>query len=84
MCHGDITPIAFEWISSTSGYIVHRTTKHQCRNFDAIYEWAQRRDATGLSSDGNVTVVYKTPAGSYWRWVEWPGSRRDGAVWGVR
>ncbi|KAI1453925.1 hypothetical protein F4805DRAFT_354269 [Annulohypoxylon moriforme] len=52
MCHGDITPITFEWISEINGYIAHHSTEHQCRNFEAIYNWAKDRDTTGLQADG--------------------------------
>ncbi|KAK2008960.1 hypothetical protein LZ32DRAFT_684246 [Colletotrichum eremochloae] len=52
MCHGDITPITFEWIPDINGYIAHHSTEHMCRNFDAIFDWATVRNMTGLESDG--------------------------------
>jgi hypothetical protein len=52
MCHGDITPITFEWISEIDSYIAHHSTEHQCRNFEAIYSWAGGRDTTGFSVSG--------------------------------
>ena len=52
MCHGDITPITFEWIDELGSYIAHHTTRHQCRDFDTIYQWAKRRDTTGMHADG--------------------------------
>ncbi|TKW52087.1 hypothetical protein CTA1_11345 [Colletotrichum tanaceti] len=52
MCHGDITPITFEWIPDIDGYIAHHSTEHVCRNFDAIFDWAADRNTTGLEADG--------------------------------
>lgn len=53
MCHGDLTPITFEWIPEIQGYIAHHTTEHQCRDFGAIHDWAKRRNTSGLRADGN-------------------------------
>ncbi|KAE8152272.1 hypothetical protein BDV25DRAFT_138087 [Aspergillus avenaceus] len=53
MCHGDLTPITFEWNHGIDGYLAHHSTPHMCRNFNAIYEWAADRDDTGLRADGN-------------------------------
>jgi len=52
MCHGDMTPITFEWISEIDGYIAHHSTEHQCRKFEPIYSWAQDRKMPGLNADG--------------------------------
>ncbi|KAK1850329.1 hypothetical protein CCHR01_07038 [Colletotrichum chrysophilum] len=52
MCHGNITPITFEWIPDIDGYIAHHSTAHMCRNFDAIFDWATVRNTTGLETDG--------------------------------
>ncbi|KAE8369713.1 hypothetical protein BDV27DRAFT_152794 [Aspergillus caelatus] len=53
MCHGDITPISFEWNNGIDAYLAHHSTPHMCRNFNSIYEWAAKRDNTGLRADGN-------------------------------
>ncbi|KAL0931139.1 uncharacterized protein CTRU02_213874 [Colletotrichum truncatum] len=52
MCHGDITPITFEWIPEIDGYIAHHSTEHMCRNFDTIFDWSVKRNTTGLEADG--------------------------------
>ncbi|SMR46131.1 unnamed protein product [Zymoseptoria tritici ST99CH_1E4] len=52
-CGSDLTPITFEWISEINGYIAHHSTQHVCRDFGAIYEWAKRRDDSGLQAGGN-------------------------------
>ncbi|KAI1310107.1 hypothetical protein F5Y03DRAFT_392539 [Xylaria venustula] len=52
MCHGDVTPITFEWNSEISNYLAHHSTEHQCRNFDKIFDWAEGRARTGLATDG--------------------------------
>lgn len=52
MCHGDITPIMFEWIPDIDGYIAHHSTEHMCCNFNAIFDWATFRNTTGLETDG--------------------------------
>lgn len=53
MCHGDLTPITFEWIPEIAGYIAHHSTPHQCRNFEGIYAWAKERRINGFHADGN-------------------------------
>lgn len=52
MCHGDATPITFEWNAEINNYLAHHSTEHQCRDFDAIFNWAQGRARTGLVADG--------------------------------
>lgn len=60
MCHGDLTPITFEWIDEINGYIAHHSTEHMCRNFDAIQRWASGRDTTGLRAGGaHVNVEFE-------------------------
>ncbi|KAK3690281.1 hypothetical protein B0T22DRAFT_379654, partial [Podospora appendiculata] len=62
MCHGDLTPITFEWIPEISGYIAHHSTEHQCRDFESIFEWAERRGAHGVHADANhVNVELQHP-----------------------
>lgn len=53
MCHGDLTPITFEWNRELNTYLAHHSTVHQCKNFDAIYEWARKRNDTGIIVNGN-------------------------------
>ena len=61
MCHGDITPITFEWSNERSNYLARHGTEHQCRNFDAIFYWAQGRHA-GMAVDGDhENVELETP-----------------------
>ncbi|KXH46447.1 hypothetical protein CNYM01_08477 [Colletotrichum nymphaeae SA-01] len=61
-CHGDMTPITFEWIPEIHGFIAHHSTEHQCRNFDDIFQWATLRNTTGLRADGkHKNVELKHP-----------------------
>lgn len=52
MCHGDITPIIFEWNSELDNYIARHSTLHTCRSFEAIFDWASERNTAGMSIDG--------------------------------
>jgi len=52
MCHGDITPVTFEWNVERNIYLAHHGTIHQCRNFNTIYKWAASRNTAGLAVDG--------------------------------
>ncbi|KAI0520849.1 hypothetical protein F5B22DRAFT_653787 [Xylaria bambusicola] len=52
MCHGDVTPITFEWNSEINNYLGHHSTEHQCRDFNQIFNWAKGRGRTGLMADG--------------------------------
>ena len=52
MCHGDLTPIMFEWNEEIDGYLATHGTLHTCRNFDAIFDWASERNTAGMSIDG--------------------------------
>ena len=62
MCHGDLTPITFEWISEINGYIAHHSTEHRCRDFNVIYGWAEGRNTSGFTVKGNhKNVDLKTP-----------------------
>lgn len=53
MCHGDLTPVTFEYSMELGVYLAHHGTVHQCRNFQTIFEWAEVRDKTGMGPDGN-------------------------------
>ena len=53
MCHGDITPITFEWSDESNSYLAHHSTEHICRNFDRIFDWASSRAAGDSKVDGN-------------------------------
>jgi hypothetical protein len=53
MCHGDLTPVTFEYSTELDVYLAHHGTVHQCRNFQKIFEWAEFRDNTGMGPDGN-------------------------------
>jgi hypothetical protein len=62
MCHGDLTPITFEWNDELGTYLARHKTKHQCRDFEAIFQWAKGRDDTGMKVDGDhKNVELKTP-----------------------
>ena len=52
MCHGDLTPIIFEWNTRIDGYVAHHNTLHTCRSFDAIFDWARHRNTSGMVIDG--------------------------------
>ena len=53
MCHGDITPNTFEWNDETQSYLAHHSTRHQCRDFERVYDWAAGRNTSGLIIDGD-------------------------------
>jgi hypothetical protein len=53
MCHGDLTPITFEWNIELDTYLAHHSTTHECRDFGEIFEWAKGRNNTGIVVDGN-------------------------------
>ncbi|OAA36250.1 hypothetical protein NOR_07595 [Metarhizium rileyi] len=53
MCHGDVTPITFEYVPEIRGLIAHHSTEHQCRDFKAIYSWAKGRRVKGFHVGGN-------------------------------
>ncbi|KAK9771978.1 putative Cyclochlorotine biosynthesis protein O [Seiridium cardinale] len=53
MCHGDITPITFEWNTELNTYLAHHSTEHVCRNFEALFHWAHSRAAEDFDVDGN-------------------------------
>lgn len=62
MCHGDMTPITFEWNAEINNYLAHHSTEHQCRNFERIFDWAKRRAVTGMAADGaHQNVELETP-----------------------
>lgn len=55
MCHGDLTPNAFEWNDEIGGYLAHHETMHQCRDFDSIFAWAEERNTADMTIDGDHT-----------------------------
>ena len=62
MCHGEVTPITFEFIPEIHGLIAHHSTQHQCRDFEKIYNWAALRQVDGVHAGGNhVNVELKHP-----------------------
>ncbi|KAK1995763.1 hypothetical protein LX36DRAFT_561358, partial [Colletotrichum falcatum] len=40
MCQGDLTPIYFEWRDDRKAYRAEQSNIHQCRSWDAIFEWS--------------------------------------------
>lgn len=53
MCHGDIAPITMEFSEELDNFFAHHSDWHRCRNFEAIFDWAEERNNTGLPIDGN-------------------------------
>ncbi|KAI1126938.1 hypothetical protein F5Y10DRAFT_266649 [Nemania abortiva] len=53
MCHGDLTPITFEWNEEVNGYLAHHGDIAKCRNFERVFHWAQGRDNTDVSVNGD-------------------------------
>jgi len=53
MCHGDLTPITFEWNDELSTYLAHHSTQHECRNFEKIFSWSKQRKEMDMEVDGN-------------------------------
>ncbi|KAF2144307.1 uncharacterized protein K452DRAFT_223373, partial [Aplosporella prunicola CBS 121167] len=40
MCHADITPMVWQWSEEDKRVKLHVEVEHECRNFDAIRDWA--------------------------------------------
>ncbi|KAL7798029.1 hypothetical protein V8C37DRAFT_418521 [Trichoderma ceciliae] len=53
MCNGDLTPITFEYNAEIQGYLARHSIAHQCRNFDAIFHWADVRRTPGMTVRGS-------------------------------
>jgi len=60
MCHGDLTPITFEWNDELSTYLAHHRTQHVCRRFDKIFDWSERRNKEYMHIDENHQNVELT------------------------
>lgn len=52
MCHGELTPIYFEWRDDHRSYRAEQSNIHQCRSWDAIFQWSEARNKTHLRIDG--------------------------------
>ena len=54
MCHGDIALHTFDWIPDYRRPWPNFNVVHECRNFDAIYDWAEKHSVPTLA--GNVLI----------------------------
>jgi hypothetical protein len=45
MCHGDISLVTFDWTDDELLPNANFNVKHECRNFDAIRDWAKAHQA---------------------------------------
>ncbi|KAH8665683.1 hypothetical protein BGZ61DRAFT_366243, partial [Ilyonectria robusta] len=42
MCNGNLDIITFNWVETQSNPFPDFAVNHQCRDFDAIYEWQDK------------------------------------------
>ncbi|KAF2092599.1 hypothetical protein NA57DRAFT_49976 [Rhizodiscina lignyota] len=53
MCHGDVTPIALIADPNPPAFrppiLPNFSIKHTCRKFDKIFDWAAKRNTSGLT-----------------------------------
>ena len=54
MCHGDIALHTFDWIPDYRRPWPNFNVVHECRNFEAIYDWAEKHSVPTLA--GNVLI----------------------------
>ena len=61
ICHGDVGVMPTRWIESHQLFAANFNVTRQCRNFDAIKEWAEGRTAkyeppgqVALSKEGHM------------------------------
>lgn len=54
MCHGDIALHTFDWIPGRRIPWPNFNVVHECRNFEAIYDWAEKNSVPTLA--GNVLI----------------------------
>jgi len=47
MCTADVGLVSFVWVKSQNGPVADLSTKHRCRDFEAIRDWASERQVTG-------------------------------------
>jgi len=52
MCHGDLTPITLFYNESTDFVVPNFRIKHTCRNFAKIWDFAAKRNRSGISIEG--------------------------------
>ena len=51
MCHGDIALHTFDWIPHYRRPEPNFNVVHECRNFEAIYDWAEKHSVPTLAGD---------------------------------
>lgn len=47
MCTADIGLVSFVWVEGQPGAVADFSTKHRCKDFDAIKEWTKEKQAGG-------------------------------------
>lgn len=52
MCHGDLTPITLTYNHKSEFVDPNFRIKHTCRNFDRIWNFAAKRNRSGISIEG--------------------------------
>jgi hypothetical protein len=52
MCHGDLTPITLTYNKTKQFTDPNFRIKHTCRNFDSIWQFAAKRNRSGISIEG--------------------------------
>ncbi|KAM4057530.1 hypothetical protein HRG_014430 [Hirsutella rhossiliensis] len=52
MCNADITPVTNSWHESAGVFGPDFDTRHTCRNFDAVVEWALARTVSARQEQG--------------------------------
>lgn len=48
MCYADLSPLQWHWNHHKQCYEPTWDVPRQCRNFDAVQEWATERNTTGM------------------------------------
>lgn len=48
MCSGDVSPVTANWVITHRNPHPDFNTLHKCRDFDALLEWAEKKDIGGV------------------------------------
>ncbi|KAF7290935.1 hypothetical protein HMN09_01272100 [Mycena chlorophos] len=63
MCHGDVTPVVFQWSTHFQQVVQRDDILHECRDFDKIRQWAnEHQQLPGPSPD--LTIFVEPDLGS--------------------
>ncbi|KAB8237446.1 oxidase ustYa family protein [Aspergillus alliaceus] len=57
MCTGDVSPVTANWVVTHHHPHPDFNTRHKCRNFDKLLEWAEERDHGGVEFRPDSTLL---------------------------